>query len=715
MPAIVKLFPDILIDQNNKMIRKEESDFFHSGLWATSHLSLYNPTDDGGWIHELTWWLTYSQTALPADSELISSTVHNNLLTSNWIVPNTLPGPEGEGFGTPSRRPLYDYSLISRYTRLEGVYTLSIPFTTLLNDKNRKSSGMYPIFTLWNEFMSIQHRLPTGVKREKHFFFKLDNIDQKGDDASHQILKFFEENWDYYYWLRRIVSRIATEEGKPVHHSLYISGVNVQRNGKDISINFILNNYWLNRYWMIRLVNTYSYPNYIFENVGNTGDYAQGKYAIDNRNTDSLHYEISSIKMSGLATTLLPGDDTKHSNYVIEKTFQPQILNALSTPETNVNFKNMRYAKEFFGRTFVWGDESNPNIFMTSEIGNTKYFPENSIYKISENANEIIQNMVFYANVVVCFTNFGIYMIKKIEGENNTTLGFQVKLLNGSLGTNFGKSVKVIGNYIYFIGSDARVYYLKSLYNPNQDVQVNVQLIDTKVKSLLSPLLKNIENPDRVFAISHNLEYQIFIGDRRFRYYTERNMLVWTYDQADFFKDVYGALSENGKLYLYHLDGIFSDTKDDEFRDNGEIFEVEITTPKYDMKSPHHPKSFKRLFLQFGDTIAETPWEFLVQVRVDDKLILNYYKEDFVLDNNRELVITKQEVPNFLIENYSGTTDFPTTTKSDWETGEPLEVKQRRLLTSARGYTYQFSIKNRQNKQINFKSLGVAFRKKRVK
>lgn len=202
----------------------------------------------------------------------------------------------------------------------------------------------------------------------------------------------------------------------------------------------------------------------------------------------------------------------------------PNYLKALPTPRRNINFQTVKYVKKFFQHTFVWGIKNHPNLIYYSDYDNHCYFPEFNVIEVSKNSNETIQDIVFFQNsVLIVITDKSVYMVKQALGTNKEFIGFQTIQINAGIGTPFRRSVQTIGAHVYFVGTDLRVYAIKSLYNTTTEEKFNLQVVDDKITNFLKPKLKAklTHNPDRLFAESHNMEYQLFFDQYRFRYYTD--------------------------------------------------------------------------------------------------------------------------------------------------------------------------------------------------
>lgn len=113
-----------------------------------------------------------------------------------------------------------------------------------------------------------------------------------------------------------------------------------------------------------------------------------------------------------------------------------------------------------------------------------------------------------------------------------------------------------------------------------------------------------------------------------------------------------GALSRGGELYLFTRDKIY--LQDDEIQtDANQKIEFVLTTPQYDFGSPHHKKSFKKIFLQFGDMKATVPINFGLSVKVDD-MIVRASRSDLASNENNEYRLDNYHQANVRVSEFSG-------------------------------------------------------------
>lgn len=283
-------------------------------------------------------------------------------------------------------------------------------------------------------------------------------------------------------------------------------------------------------------------------------------------------------------------------------------------PEPDVNFDEMKLCNRIFihyDRLYLYGDTVFPDNLYVSQLNNFTYFPRTFITKITDPLRGSLQTVVRYRSFLVAFTDNSIQAIHGKEPRE-----FEKAPVHTTLGTKHPYSVKIMKNYIAFVGNDYGVYYLKS-FNYASDDKLNVERIDEKVKDVVVGLIKAATN---VFATIYNEQYYLYIESGGSRYFYR-----FYYEYGVWVRDVIG-FSINSLVTLDNVLYCTSTTGGTMYKLNPAVFKdgtnttyyVRLTSKNYQFGQPHHRKKLKmfQLITRIGASTTIS-----TKLYADDKLL----------------------------------------------------------------------------------------------
>jgi hypothetical protein len=307
------------------------------------------------------------------------------------------------------------------------------------------------------------------------------------------------------------------------------------------------------------------------------------------------------------------GTTTVLSQYVLPK------YTVSSTPSTkeeddSINFDNLAACNRVFvhyDRLFLYGDTTYKDYLYISHLDKFDYFPRTNIIKLSDPLRGELQNVARYKNMLLCWTNGSIQML-----TGTSPLDYVLQPVHTTLGTLHGKSVRIIKNYITFVGNDNGLYILKS-FNYASDEKLNVERIDEPIRDDLTELLAS---STKVLSTVTNNQYFLYIETDKqnyvYRYYYEYN--VWVRDvielsfrTLDTFDNVVTACAtNNGTVYKLDPDTFVDGTN--------KRYIMKVKSKNFVFGLPHHRKKLKQYQLL---TKLKPSSSLTVSIYADDKLL----------------------------------------------------------------------------------------------
>ena len=264
-----------------------------------------------------------------------------------------------------------------------------------------------------------------------------------------------------------------------------------------------------------------------------------------------------------------------------------------TNPEPSINFDNIKTCNRIFvhyDRLFLYGDTTNPDFLYISHLEKFNYFPRTNIIKVTDNLRGTLKKVQQYKNFLVCFTDNSIYMI---TGTNPRE--FAKQPIHTTIGTLKPDTVRVMKNYIVFVGNDNGVYILKS-FNYASDDKMNVERIDDQIRDHLTEKLKNATT---TYSHIYDNQYFLHISDGKshyvYRYHYE--LYVWVRDKVAFsfstfhvYNSEFYATSSQGGIVYKLTKGVYKD-------EVNTPYEANIVTKSIDFGMPYHRKKIKQIYI----------------------------------------------------------------------------------------------------------------------
>lgn len=270
-------------------------------------------------------------------------------------------------------------------------------------------------------------------------------------------------------------------------------------------------------------------------------------------------------------------------------------------------------------RVIMAGNPEEPNMVYISDLGNILYFPANLTIQLPPTSDKIT-GIIEFMDAIVVFREYDIHVI---YGDDIKT--FRTKPINAHTGTRSPRTIKSVGNYLYYLGSDGEVY---SLYSVKTDVDYKItKHITEKVDIQRDPINVRLADLDTAFAVAHDNKYFLFIGDKILvQYLMLRTWSVWTIENhkatcAGIYEHLMLIGTENGKLLEPSSDKVVK-VRDHlgvetiveyvaKYDDDGQPIVCWWHSRDIDFDLPSHLKKFKTLFL-----VAHTYKTYLSTVKV---------------------------------------------------------------------------------------------------
>ena len=176
-------------------------------------------------------------------------------------------------------------------------------------------------------------------------------------------------------------------------------------------------------------------------------------------------------------------------------------------------------------RLFLSGNRFHPGLVHWSDINNPLYFPENNYAYIGDKSSQVTA-FGKQQNVLVIFKEHEMFYAEYVAGTPYTAedviegrvvdvtsyaATFPITPINGYIGCDCPKTVRLCNNHLVWATSDGHVYTLAS---PNQYNQRNVQA----VSQMIEPLLKDIsfDEWEAAHAVDYRGHYLLQVAGKAF-------------------------------------------------------------------------------------------------------------------------------------------------------------------------------------------------------
>lgn len=237
----------------------------------------------------------------------------------------------------------------------------------------------------------------------------------------------------------------------------------------------------------------------------------------------SANYDTTPDNTSLVYLTPHPMENSYTDNVAKTKTYYP------SYQETNDNFKGFNIIDIINGCTQmvlhkqrIWFtcDPAHPNLAFSTDIDNLLYVPTNTYQPPVTNDGDIIMGVYSFNDVLALFkknTLFALY------GYDETD--YELKEVTVECGTININTVCQVGNYLYYLGSDGRVY---ALYDVRTDYKkMLTRCISESIDLIKHPISVYPENWHESRAIYYNNLYILVVSNKVFVLPSAKGWYMW--------------------------------------------------------------------------------------------------------------------------------------------------------------------------------------------
>lgn len=181
--------------------------------------------------------------------------------------------------------------------------------------------------------------------------------------------------------------------------------------------------------------------------------------------------------------------------------------------------KDGKYITVSQGRIIISGIPSEPNSVYFSQPWKPWFFDSKDLADViypSQSDNDRVTALYDYADGLMVFKRESIYIVSGTLGGSNT----QMYRMNVPTGTMSPKSIKRVDNFLFFLGTDRKVYglYGGSYYSMNKD-RVSIYYLSGTIEKLL----KRIPTTER-----ENVVATYYNGIYMLAYHFEKDGKIYT-------------------------------------------------------------------------------------------------------------------------------------------------------------------------------------------
>lgn len=301
------------------------------------------------------------------------------------------------------------------------------------------------------------------------------------------------------------------------------------------------------------------------------------------------------------------------------------------------------------GRLIIAGMPTEPNSVYMSDPWKPWFFDSKDLKDVvypNQSDNDRVTHITEYSDGILIFKRESIYAMTGTIGGADT----QLYRVNAPTGTMSPKTVKIVDNFLMYLGTNMQVYALYSI----DKYRVNIYNLSNKIDNKMQELsLIDRENAVATYykgkyMIVHHFEKEGKVMSEGLNLYVldnTNNQLVdnpiWAfYNHIDIWGyieipgqdlQMYGRYTT--RLYKYDKEANEDyDIYDENANGDSVPYEVYIKFKEYNLEAPEHFKIFRAGWIQF-DKIDRTELRtFKHNVYIDRRLIYLAYNEEQGID-----------------------------------------------------------------------------------
>lgn len=211
------------------------------------------------------------------------------------------------------------------------------------------------------------------------------------------------------------------------------------------------------------------------------------------------------------------------------------------------------------------------------------YWPAPYFIDIPSDGDDAIVKLEIFRGELVIFCRRSVWVL---EGDGTSVTDFRLKKINVPSGCLSPRSVTIVGNSIFYLSTDYRVYELFS----TEEEYVSAREISQNVGRIIEETFYS--NKYKAPGIFYNNKYLLSFGDGTTLVFDTLLgcWLKWTNIAAHSFLVSFGDLyfsSDNGKVYVF---------KPGHYSDDGQPIPFLIRTRNFDFGFPVQRKKIKRMW-----------------------------------------------------------------------------------------------------------------------
>lgn len=174
--------------------------------------------------------------------------------------------------------------------------------------------------------------------------------------------------------------------------------------------------------------------------------------------------------------------------------------------------EKVKYIVSHNGRLFVSGAEKDDDNVFISDVHNLYYFPVGLPIQLPPNSDRVVGLNIFDNKVIIGREN-DIYAIGGNTNRHDYGADlFNLKRLNTHVGFANHNAVDIVNNYLFFLGSDGKMYALGSTKLDERLLITNC--ISKKIDIIKSPINLNIDDIKNATSIFYDDEWYVSIKDK---------------------------------------------------------------------------------------------------------------------------------------------------------------------------------------------------------
>lgn len=242
-------------------------------------------------------------------------------------------------------------------------------------------------------------------------------------------------------------------------------------------------------------------------------------------------------------------------------------------------------------RIYLSGSTLTPNAVYHTALNNHKYVPANGFVPSLTNDNNKVTALKMFMDALIIFKEDSVHVLYGNDPDVvNSVDPFRLKRISAISGTIAPKSVAQVENFLYYLGTNGKVYSLAPI---KTDVDyLSVKDMSTKIDLFKAPISVASIDLSNACGIYFEGNYYLAIASKivlvfNFKY---QAWTLWNnLEVTSFIEDDYKLLFASTRKYIYKFNKTL-------YNDDGEAIESYCYTKGYDFGQAHKLKQFRKIF-----------------------------------------------------------------------------------------------------------------------